>query len=61
MQLALPERPLDVRTLDSFPAFHGPEGSIPNSQELSTCYYPWPEQSNQHELQLYFCNLNIYS
>jgi hypothetical protein len=22
-----------------------PEGSVPNSQELSTCFYPWPDQS----------------
>jgi hypothetical protein len=28
--------------------FMEPEGSIPNSQELSTCSYPEPDQSNQH-------------
>jgi hypothetical protein len=25
-----------------------PEGSIPNSQELSTCSYPMPDQSSPH-------------
>jgi hypothetical protein len=25
-----------------------PEGSIPNSQELSTCPYPEPDQSSAH-------------
>jgi hypothetical protein len=25
-----------------------PEGSIPNSQELSTCSYPEPDQSSPH-------------
>jgi hypothetical protein len=25
-----------------------PEGSIPNSQELSTCPYPEPDQSSPH-------------
>jgi hypothetical protein len=28
-----------------------PEGSIPNSQELSTCPYPEPDQSNPHALK----------
>jgi hypothetical protein len=26
-----------------------PEGSIPNSQELSTCPYPDPDQSSPHD------------
>jgi hypothetical protein len=25
-----------------------PEGSVPNSQELSTCSYPEPDQSSPH-------------
>jgi hypothetical protein len=29
--------------------FMEPEGSIPNSQELSTCLYPEPEQSKCQE------------
>jgi hypothetical protein len=28
--------------------FMEPEGSIPNSQELSTCSYPEPDQSSPH-------------
>jgi hypothetical protein len=28
--------------------FMEPEGSIPNSHELSTCSYPEPDQSSQH-------------
>jgi hypothetical protein len=28
--------------------FMEPEGSIPNSQELSTCPYPDPDQSSPH-------------
>jgi hypothetical protein len=28
--------------------FMRPEGSIPNSQELSTCSYPDPDQSSPH-------------
>jgi hypothetical protein len=28
--------------------FMKPEGSIPNSQELSTCSYPEPDQSSLH-------------
>jgi hypothetical protein len=28
--------------------FMKPEGSIPNSQELSTCSYPEPDQSSPH-------------
>jgi hypothetical protein len=28
--------------------FMEPEGSIPNSQELSTCHYPEPDQSSPH-------------
>jgi hypothetical protein len=27
-----------------------PEGSVPNSQELSTCSYPEPDQSSPHHL-----------
>jgi hypothetical protein len=27
-----------------------PEGSIPNSQELSTCSYPEPDQSRPHHI-----------
>jgi hypothetical protein len=30
------------------------EGSIPNSQELSTCSYPGPDQSSQYS-QILFC------
>jgi hypothetical protein len=29
--------------------FMEPEGSIPNSQELSTCSYPEPDQSSPHQ------------
>jgi hypothetical protein len=28
--------------------FMEPEGSIPNSQEFSTCSYPEPDQSSPH-------------
>jgi hypothetical protein len=28
--------------------FMEPEGSVPNSQELSTCSYPEPDQSSSH-------------
>jgi hypothetical protein len=28
--------------------FMEPEGSVPKSQELSTCSYPEPDQSNPH-------------
>jgi hypothetical protein len=28
--------------------FTEPEGSIPNSQELSTCSYPEPDQTSPH-------------
>jgi hypothetical protein len=28
--------------------FMEPEGSIPNSQELSNCFYPEPDQSTPH-------------
>jgi hypothetical protein len=31
-----------------FQHFMEPEGSIPNSQELSTCSYPKPDQSSPH-------------
>jgi hypothetical protein len=29
--------------------FMEPEGSIPNSQQLSTCSYPEPDQSSPHQ------------
>jgi hypothetical protein len=29
------------------------EGSIPNSQELSTCSYPEPDQSSPHLIEIY--------
>jgi hypothetical protein len=38
-----------VRTLDSFPHFMEPEGSLPHSQELFTCPYPEPDQSSPHQ------------
>jgi hypothetical protein len=44
----LPERPLDVRPLDTFPAFHGTLRFNTYSQELSTCSYPEPDQSSPH-------------
>jgi hypothetical protein len=37
-----------------------PEGSIPNSQELSNCPYPEPDQSSRHHpSHLYQIHLNI--
>jgi hypothetical protein len=48
MELSIPERSLVVRTLDVSQHFMEPEGSIPNSQKLSTCPYPEPDQSSPH-------------
>jgi hypothetical protein len=37
-----------------------PEGSVPNSQELSTCPYPEPDQTSpQHPSHLYNIHSNI--
>jgi hypothetical protein len=45
---ALLDRPPVAKPLDSFPAFVEHEGSLPNSQELSTYPYPEPDQSSPH-------------
>jgi hypothetical protein len=34
-------------TREFYKCFTGPEGSLPLSQELSTCPYPEPDQSSQ--------------
>jgi hypothetical protein len=40
-----------VQPLGSFQHFMEPEGSLPSSQELSTCTYPEPDQSSpQHSI-----------
>jgi hypothetical protein len=40
---------IELSTTHSFQHFMEPEGSSPNSQELSTCLYPKPDQSSpQH-------------
>jgi hypothetical protein len=38
--------------------FMEPERSIPNSQQLSTCSYPYPDQSSPHPI---FCSLGRLS
>jgi hypothetical protein len=45
------ERPQVVQPFGSSQHFMEPEGSLPRSQELSTCTYPEPNQSNpQHPI-----------
>jgi hypothetical protein len=58
-----------VQPLSSSQHFMEPEGSLPSSQELSTCTYPEPDQSSpQHShkiltsrilLQVYFQHILI--
>jgi hypothetical protein len=45
------ERPQVVQPLGSSQHFMEPEGSLPRSQEISTCTYPEPDQSSpQHSI-----------